>query len=259
MSISPNYFIENGECRICFETDSTRDNPLISPCLCRGTSKYVHKNCIQHWREINHDTEYFWKCRECGYNYTLVKAYPKETFIIPEVYISELKTTRVFSILHFIAFFLGFFVRVFDQTLYYPMLRILTNFEKPSGRLINFIQKHELYNIQYYFCVIILFSSILSYLSFFVKTIFKIQKFFIYWKQMCLPFIFALGSSIHIYYYGLITDKDVKSIESTFSIETLFSFTNMLVYSLILELHNIIINNMNFNNKGDIRNIEVQV
>ena len=76
---------------------------------------------------------------------------------------------------------------------------------------------------------------------------------------MCLPFIFALGSSIHIYYYGLITDQDVKGIESTFSIETLFSFTNMLVYSLILELHNIIINNMNFNNKGDIRNIEVQV
>ena len=67
------------------------------------------------------------------------------------------------------------------------------------------------------------------------------------------------GSSIHIYYYGLITDQDVKGIESTFSIETLFSFTNMLVYSLILELHNIIINNMNFNNKGDIRNIEVQV
>ena len=76
---------------------------------------------------------------------------------------------------------------------------------------------------------------------------------------MCIPFILALGSSIHLYYFGLITDQDIKGIESTFSIETFFSFTNLGIYSLILKLHNNIIINMNKNNAGDIRNIETLV
>ena len=259
MSISPNYFTSDAECRICFENESTRENPLISPCLCRGTSKYVHKNCIQRWREVNNNTEYFWKCRECNHDYNLIKSYPKENFIIPETNISELRTTRVFSVFYFIAFFTGFFLRIFDKTLNYPLLNLLTNFKKPSSKLITFIRTEELYNIQYYFSVNILVISILSYISFLIQTIIKLQRFFTYWNKMCIPFILALGSSIHLYYFGLITDQDIKGIESTFSIETFFSFTNLGIYSLILKLHNNIIINMNKNNAGDIRNIETLV
>ena len=259
MSITPEYFNSDAECRICFESESTRENPLISPCLCRGTSKYVHKNCIQHWRDVNNNTEYFWKCRECCYDYNLVKSHPEETFIIPEINITELRTSRIFSIFYFIAFFAAFFLRVFDKGLKYPILTLLTNFKKPSESLIIFIQKEELYNIQYYFSVIILFSSIFSYLAFFISAISKIQQSFIYWNKMFIPFVLALGSSIHIYYFGLIADQNITRIESLFTLETFLSLTNMFVYSLILQLHNIIIVKINENNVGDIRNIEVPV
>lgn len=37
---------EPQQCRICFETDGT----MISPCLCKGTSKYVHTECLERWR-----------------------------------------------------------------------------------------------------------------------------------------------------------------------------------------------------------------
>ena len=46
MSIAPCYNEDNAQCRICFETDSTRENPLMNPCLCNGTSKYVHKKSL---------------------------------------------------------------------------------------------------------------------------------------------------------------------------------------------------------------------
>ena len=58
--------IENNEkiCRICLESDNPED--LFSPCLCDGTSKYVHRNCLNQWRilhDINSDN--FKKCELC--------------------------------------------------------------------------------------------------------------------------------------------------------------------------------------------------
>ena len=39
-----------GECRICLEAEDTILNPLRSPCRCKGNSKYVHLQCLNHWR-----------------------------------------------------------------------------------------------------------------------------------------------------------------------------------------------------------------
>jgi hypothetical protein len=37
------------EYRICKDVESTRDNPLVSPCKCSGSVKYVHIKCIKAW------------------------------------------------------------------------------------------------------------------------------------------------------------------------------------------------------------------
>ena len=34
-------------CRICFNHDSDLNNPLISPCKCSGSIKYIHLKCLQ--------------------------------------------------------------------------------------------------------------------------------------------------------------------------------------------------------------------
>lgn len=65
-------------CRICFETEegpssscssgsdepssSSADNPLISPCLCSGSSRYVHRKCLQQWRTTNHRADAYFQC-----------------------------------------------------------------------------------------------------------------------------------------------------------------------------------------------------
>ena len=38
--------MEAGECRICLERGG---QPLIVPCECSGTCKYVHRDCLEHW------------------------------------------------------------------------------------------------------------------------------------------------------------------------------------------------------------------
>lgn len=36
-------------CRICLSESNDRENPLMSPCLCSGSLKFVHFKCLQTW------------------------------------------------------------------------------------------------------------------------------------------------------------------------------------------------------------------
>ena len=36
-------------CRICYGEDSNDENPLISPCICKGSTKYIHYLCLKNW------------------------------------------------------------------------------------------------------------------------------------------------------------------------------------------------------------------
>ncbi|KAI1288311.1 hypothetical protein HDE_09501 [Halotydeus destructor] len=59
---------EETVCRICRETGTevTQRNPLLSPCLCRGTSGHVHLICLEHWvRASGKDT-----CSICKAQYS---------------------------------------------------------------------------------------------------------------------------------------------------------------------------------------------
>ena len=36
-------------CRICYIDDDTEENPLIQPCICSGTMRYIHLECLKQW------------------------------------------------------------------------------------------------------------------------------------------------------------------------------------------------------------------
>lgn len=53
-----NYLIEIKEncefknehsCRVCLNNEETVENPLISPCFCKGSMKFIHLECAQKW------------------------------------------------------------------------------------------------------------------------------------------------------------------------------------------------------------------
>lgn len=55
------------QCRICLESDG-RD--FIAPCKCKGTSKYVHRECLDHWRAVKEGFA-FAHCTTCKTPYHL--------------------------------------------------------------------------------------------------------------------------------------------------------------------------------------------
>jgi hypothetical protein len=61
-----------GICRICLSNDSDSNNPLISPCKCAGSMKFIHLLCLRQWlnsRMISRNTEncvsFSWKSIDC--------------------------------------------------------------------------------------------------------------------------------------------------------------------------------------------------
>lgn len=65
---------EQGRCRICYSTESTREDPLFRPCLCRGTVGLVHVSCLNAWRERPENPDAYFRCVNCGYQYRIARA-----------------------------------------------------------------------------------------------------------------------------------------------------------------------------------------
>lgn len=53
-------------CRIC-HCEADAENPLLSPCYCSGSLKYVHQACLRQWLAAS-DTR---SCELCKFNFIL--------------------------------------------------------------------------------------------------------------------------------------------------------------------------------------------
>ena len=126
MSILSRSTMDEAECRICFEAHSTREDPLISPCLCRGTSKWVHKSCIQHWRRVNRETTAFTQCRECGQAYNIKNMYPEEIFVFE--HLNMILTPWSYWYFFACGMFAAALIRPIDKYIGRPSLYIISNF-----------------------------------------------------------------------------------------------------------------------------------
>ena len=41
------------ECRFCLEPQADLANPLIEPCPCKGSVRFVHRNCLKRWVQLD--------------------------------------------------------------------------------------------------------------------------------------------------------------------------------------------------------------
>jgi hypothetical protein len=59
-------------CRICFGAPHENGlGRLISPCLCAGSMRYVHVQCLNEWRVQSANTHSFFRCDQCSYEYNI--------------------------------------------------------------------------------------------------------------------------------------------------------------------------------------------
>ena len=57
-------------CRICFDCE-TRNNQVINPCRCRGSSKFIHESCLRLWILCKYPEVINPKCEICKYPYII--------------------------------------------------------------------------------------------------------------------------------------------------------------------------------------------
>lgn len=57
-------------CRVCFDGE-TKDKKLINPCLCKGSSKYIHKECLYTWLNSQDNSEDARKCEVCNFHFKI--------------------------------------------------------------------------------------------------------------------------------------------------------------------------------------------
>ena len=50
-------------CRHCWEGED--DGPLVQPCACRGTAKWIHAHCLEQWRRTNPREDAAYRCGQC--------------------------------------------------------------------------------------------------------------------------------------------------------------------------------------------------
>ena len=55
--------VEEMTCRLCWGDED--DGPLVQPCACRGSAKWIHKACLEHWRRTGLREDSAYCCGQC--------------------------------------------------------------------------------------------------------------------------------------------------------------------------------------------------
>lgn len=63
------------QCRICLDTENSQT--MIAPCMCSGTSAYIHEECFQRYLEYYPDRV----CRVCRYQVPGPAVFSADTFV----------------------------------------------------------------------------------------------------------------------------------------------------------------------------------
>ena len=62
--------VEEEECRVCRDT-SRENEPLVSPCICDGSIRFVHEACLVKWLDIKKSES----CELCGHHFEFTPIY----------------------------------------------------------------------------------------------------------------------------------------------------------------------------------------
>ena len=58
---------EEKTCRLCWGDED--DGPLVQPCACRGTAKFIHSHCLEEWRRTSPKEDAAYRCCQCMKGY----------------------------------------------------------------------------------------------------------------------------------------------------------------------------------------------
>lgn len=224
------------QCRICLESGGT----LISPCLCNGTSKYVHYECLEQWRNTTDNEQAKIKCMECNAKYVIVNKYKKEIMFI------DIEKNFVLKH-HILQFFLGLVVvfcsLAIDYSVDKPSLKFL-NYIYPSNittivqeNTVNILLYYNLYGFSLlYFFVFLFFTT--------VQLAFIYQKLRYFKKTGLILFTSLIISCSYIYYYLIFLFNQYLYLYFGLSVP----LVNIVLFHVLVTKHNDTIKDLNKKN-----------
>tara|TARA_Y100001970_G_scaffold76249_1_gene96756 strand:- start:2572 stop:3387 length:816 start_codon:yes stop_codon:yes gene_type:complete len=239
--------MEERECRICFESDNQED--LISPCLCDGTSKWVHRQCLNEWRETNIDKPANTNCMECKYKYRFKYLFPEEKKLLKNSCIYKNKITYLIF-LCFSLFPVSYLFFALDKQNDYLYIEMIS-YDKTIFNETKFIINNDsFYNTFIYNTLSLTVYTNVYMSSFFAYTLYKKQRKFLYfmhiYKKMIRIFI-TINNPFYIFYFFLIVRMHASYIVS----QTLLSILCIFLTIDVIYKHNKLVDKINtkFNKK----------
>ena len=224
------------ECRFCFDGPDS-NNPLVNPCKCIGSMKYVHVQCIKKWRLNTTNPEWHYKCQLCLSEFEVFLRWQKEDLprAVPFLHILTQRPIAVTSTLIYLHVTILSFLPILNPQ---PKTLEIQEIKTP------YLTLQDLYftNISY-----LLYLSMLSgitcmygiaYYNSFWKYI-KNKKLYAYLWFGCISESGLFDSPLLIIFKTLI----VAAFTFPFMSPTIFLYMYML--SCIYQTHVLIIHRMN--------------
>lgn len=195
-------------CRICLEDD---DEEYISPCLCKGTQKYIHRECLNRWRNMHpHDSEKKNSCEICKYEFKFYNRdktdYSKYLIKINYIYIIRSMFTWFTSMMFiWIELTSDFFIIRTLNFYNYNNSKLLIIFRQPSSNNI-YYTNYILFYLPLSFFILEMYYVINFYLQcykIFKNTDYKFIMNCYTNKYICQSFLFLY------YYYSFLIINDL--------------------------------------------------
>ena len=238
---------EKKECRICFDEGMDND-PLISPCKCKGTSAYVHKSCLSNWRNFNRDREAWNICMECHAEYIISRKYPIEKFL----YDTHYKLPEIYFYESLFGFSGGLLVWCIEYNTDYLAVKMLNfNKEEKNEIIIQDLLNNELIPQVFYYNFTFFIIAIFFGISFYYNYYNKIKRKRVYWKRMKIFFyVTAIFNLNFIFLYYIFVWNNLEIIFYNFS--TVLTFLIPYSHYKIKKHHNRVIRYMNTQNEEEV-------
>ena len=203
-------------CRICYD-DSEDISPLLSPCGCSGTMKFVHDHCLREWIKVKKKKISQFKCELCKKKLFIKKSFVEENFKLLGSYNTCAYYFFEYFFILFILFFVSFsfflldkdhkfqFINDFDLTKDKVLFKIIKNPKQQEEGLYFYVY----FNFTMYF-ISILYLFISNMLAFYY--IHRKKLFFSLNLQTNLVSLLYVSLYIFLYfsYLGIQTNTAAK-------------------------------------------------
>ena len=229
------------ECRICLENDNLDD--LISPCRCSGTSKWVHRKCLEEWRNESNNIRAKKYCMECNYKYKVTLNHPLEFYNINCCINRNPLSYILFVFL--IAYPISYIFYGFDQYNNYLSVKIY-NYNQTFivDNIVNILKQNQLYLDLYYHSITISVYSNVFVFVFLLLAHSKVKRKRLYFKLMykyLLLCLFCINNNLYLSFFLNCTTL----YEFGFFVQSGLCFYSLILNTEIVIKHNKIIQKMN--------------